>query len=139
MRLIYRTLLGLIILSSLNAAPAAPLPLRHQTNEDVSIRCSPLPGGVILKRVTPTYPPEARAKGVQGLVRISVQVGKNGVPQKFRVLSGPSELVNASLDALRQWRYKPYKLNGKAVVVETSVDINYAIPAKKPAAGTKNR
>jgi TonB family protein len=57
------------------------------------------------------YPPEALAKGIQGLVRIRVEIGKDGVPQKLEVLSGPSELMNASLDAVKQWRYKPYKLN----------------------------
>lgn len=93
--------------------------------------------GVIVKRVTPTYPPDARAKGIQGLVRISVQVGKDGGPQRFRALTGPPKLVNASLDAVR--RYKPHKLNGRAVVGETSVDIHYPIPAKKPAVGTNNR
>jgi protein TonB len=115
------------------------MPLPPQTHDEVTIRCGPLHGGVILKRVTPTYPPDARAKGIQGLVRISVQIGKDGVPQKFRVLTGPPELVNASLNAVRQWRYKPYKLNGKAVVVETSVDINYVIPPTKPSAGTNHR
>jgi outer membrane biosynthesis protein TonB len=65
------------------------------------------------------------------MVRIYVRVDKDGVPQKLRVISAAPELVEASLDALKQWRFKPYKL-GKAVPFETSVDINYIIPRDKP-------
>jgi TonB family protein len=88
----------------------------------------------ILKKVTPKYPSDARIKGIEGKVRVSVLVNKQGVPEKLTVISGPPELISASLDALRQWRYKPLKLNGKAVPVEASVDINYVIPANAKSA-----
>jgi len=47
------------------------------------------------------------------------------------VISGPPALVPASLEAVKQWRYRPLKLNGKAVKMETSIDINFVIPAKQ--------
>lgn len=102
-----------------------------QAQAKVAIRSS-FAQGVILKQVMPTYPAEARTKGIQGMVRISVRVDKDGVPQNLRVISGRPELVKAFLDALKQWRFKPYKLNGKTVPFETSVDINFVIPPDKP-------
>ena len=108
-----------------------------QAQAKVAIRSS-FAQGVILKQVMPTYPAEARTKGIQGMVRISVRVDKDGVPQKLRVISGRPELVKASLDALKQWRFKPYKLNGKTVPFETSVDINFVIPPDKPVSKTPN-
>ena len=109
--------------------------IEPQAQPKIAIRCGPV-HGVILKQVTPTYPAEARTKGVQGMVKISVLVGKDGVPSKLRVVSGPPELVSASLEAIKRWRYRPYKLNGEAVPVETSVDVNYVIPRKKSVATT---
>ena len=70
------------------------------------------------------------------MVRISVLIDKDGVPYRFQVESGPSELVNASLDAVKQWRYEPYKMNGEAVPVETSININYVLPSTKSAGRT---
>jgi len=104
---------------------------QEQAEPKIAIRSS-FVHGVILKQVTPTYPAEARTKGIQGMVRIYVRVDKDGVPQKLRVISERPELVRPSLDALKQWRYKPYKLNGKTVPFETSVDINFVIPRDKP-------
>src|SRR5438874_2896169 len=112
MRFVSCSLRGLAIMLFVVSAAAAFQLAQPQAEPKIAIRCGPV-RGVILKQVTPTYPAEARAKGVQGMVRVSVLVDKNGVPDKLRVLSGPPELVNASLDALKQWRYKSYKLNGK--------------------------
>ena len=140
MRLYPWVSLGFFAVSSVNLSTTTlQLAQQSEAEPQVTIRCSSLPRGVILKRVIPAYPPEARAKGIQGLVRISVPVNKDGVPEKLRVLSSPPELVNASLDAVKQWRYKPYKLNGKAARVETSIDIKYVIPPNKQVARTDKR
>ena len=130
MRSFLHLLLLLVFVLLVVSAGTAFQMTQPQTEPKIAIRCGPV-GGVILKEVTPMYPAEALAKGVQGTVRISVLVDKDGVPDKLRVLSGPPELVNASLDAVKQWRYKPYRLNGKAVPVETSIDIDFVIPPKK--------
>lgn len=115
-----------IVLGS--SAPIVPQIERSQPQTEIAIRCGP-PRATILKKVMPKYPSDARIKGIEGKVRVSVLVNKEGVPEKLAVISGPPELIDASLDALKQWRYKPLKLNGEAVPVETSVDINYIIPA----------
>ena len=125
----FTTLKISILVLALSGATALT---QAQAKPKIAIRSS-FVHGVILKQVTPTYPAEARTKGIQGTVRISVRVDKEGVPQKLRVISGRPELVKASLDALKQWRYKPYKLNGKTVPFETSVDVNYVIPPNKLA------
>ena len=69
------------------AAGAFQLTPQSQPEPKITIRCGPV-RGVILKQVTPEYPYEARTKGIQGLVRISVLVNKDGVPEKLRVMSG---------------------------------------------------
>jgi TonB family protein len=132
MRPLPRLLIGFtaVVFANLAARASETLPTSN-AEPKIVIRCD-VAKGVILKQVTPVYPAEARTKSIQGLVRISVRVNRHGVPEKLRVLSGPPELVRASLDAVKQWRYKPYKLNGKAVPVETSIDIKYVIPRKRP-------
>src|SRR5205814_4263046 len=100
------------------------------------IECGP-GRGVLLKQVKPKYPPGAKANGIQGTVRIVAIINKDGIPEKLRLLSGPPELVSASLDAIMQWRYKPYKLNGKAVPVETTITIRYMVPRARPSPRTE--
>jgi len=96
----------------------------------VSTHCGTVPVK-ILKQVKPNYPADAKANNVQGLVRLTVMVDTEGLPGKVHIVSGPPELIPASLEAVKQWRFKPLKLNGKAVRVEASVDFNYVIPPKK--------
>lgn len=142
MRFFVGTLLSIVIISATNAQTTNEL----QTRGGITIRCDPVRGVFtpeeryycILRR-GPIYPPEALAKGIQGSVKVRHEIGKDGVPQKVEVLSGPSELVNAALNAVKQWRYKPFKLNGEPVVVEMTCDINFEILPVKPVAGTSNR
>jgi TonB family protein len=103
---------------------------QSQPKSRIIIHCGPATA-LMLRQVKPIYPAEARASGIQGVVRISLLVSSDGVPESLRLVSGPPELVNASLDAVRQWRYRPFKLNGKAVPVEATVNINYVIPQKQ--------
>jgi TonB family protein len=134
MRLVSRLLLRAVVASVSLTASAFQTEAQTQAEPKITIRCGPV-RNVILKQVAPEYPSEARTKGIEGIVRITVLVNKDGVPEKLRVLNGRPELVNASLDAVKQWRYKPYKLNGKAVPVETSIDIKYVIPPKTRVTG----
>jgi len=75
----------------------------------------------------PLYPPEAKQARIQGVVRMNVIIGKDGTVLNLQVASGPPELVPASLEAVRQWVYKPTLLNGNPVEVATVVDINYTL------------
>ncbi|MFB3921116.1 MAG: energy transducer TonB [Terriglobia bacterium] len=81
----------------------------------------------IVHMVKPAYPPEAKKKGIEGLVKIDVTVNTKGEVIKTKVVSGPEELREAALTAVRQWRYKP--LDADFIV---TVDVNYQL-AKKPA------
>jgi TonB family protein len=79
----------------------------------------------VISRVDPVYPPEAKAAHLQGFVVLRAVVGKNGNVSNVTVVSGPLELVQSAIDAVSQWRYKPYLLNGEPVEVETRVNVSY--------------
>jgi len=82
----------------------------------------------IVKMVKPAYPPEAKKKGIQGLVRIDLTVNEKGEVVKAVVKSGPEALREAALTAVRQWQYKPV---GKEFIV--TVDVNFQLPPKEKA------
>jgi TonB family protein len=79
----------------------------------------------LLNKVMPVYPPEAKKAKIQGTVVLDAVIGKDGNIENLRVLSGPPELQQSALDAVRQWIYKPYLLNGDPVEVKTTVNIIY--------------
>jgi len=81
----------------------------------------------LLNKVMPVYPPEAKKAKIQGKVVLSAVIGKDGNVENLRVLSGPDELQQSSLDAVRQWTYKPYLLNGDPVEVKTTVNVIYSL------------
>jgi TonB family protein len=90
-----------------------------------------LPNGTaenyISQRLAPVYPPIAKAARVQGTVVLQVLIGKDGSVQQIGVLSGPPLLQQAAIDAVRQWVYKPYRVKGKAVLVETTVNVIFTL------------
>jgi TonB family protein len=76
----------------------------------------------------PKYPQSAKARGVQGLVRIDAIISAAGAPEQLSVMSSPDkELSKAAVDAVRQWRYRPTLLNGKPVAIETEVDVDFSL------------
>jgi TonB family protein len=79
----------------------------------------------ILTKAVPVYPPAAKKARIQGKVVLDAVIGTDGNVESLRVLSGPQELQQSALDAVRQWTYKPYLLNGDPVEVETTVNIIY--------------
>jgi periplasmic protein TonB len=79
----------------------------------------------VLNRVEPAYPRIAVASGVQGQVRLHAIIARDGTIQSLNVISGHPLLAGAALDAVRQWRYRPYLLNGEAVEVETFITVNF--------------
>jgi len=109
--------------SNLNVVPRAPKPestMRVRVSQGVSV-------GRLINKVEPVYPPLARNARVQGQVVLTAIISKDGTIQDLRVLSGHPLLVQAALDAVRQWRYKPYLLNGEPVEVETTVTVNFTL------------
>jgi TonB family protein len=80
---------------------------------------------LVRHRVDPNYPAEARPANLQGVIVVDVVVGRDGSVEDVRALNGPEVLGQAAMDALRWWRFEPYRVNGKAVVVETTVAVEF--------------
>jgi len=80
-----------------------------------------------IKQVPPVYPEQAKNAGVQGSVSLHVTIGIDGAVKKLTVVSGPPSLTQAAMDAVGQWRYKPYLFEGKPVEVETTVVVNFQL------------
>ena len=87
--------------------------------------------GNILNKVPPVYPPEAKKKRVQGTVVLHAEIGKDGLVKNVSAISGPEMLQQPSVDAVKQWTYKPYLLNGEPVEVETKIMVIYSLAEKK--------
>ncbi len=83
--------------------------------------------GQLLTKVPPTYPVEAKKERIQGKVVLNAVVGKAGGVEELVVASGPKELQQSALDAVRQWTYKPFLLNGEPVDVKTTVTVTYTL------------
>jgi protein TonB len=84
--------------------------------------------GLLVRKVTPTYPQMAKIARVQGPVVLAAVIDKDGTIQNLHVLSTASPLLNqAAIDAVRQWKYKPYILNGEPVVVDTQITVNFTL------------
>ena len=82
----------------------------------------------LVHKVQPTYPPPAKAAGVQGTVRLDVTISKEGVPEDIQVISSPSDdLTQSAIEAVRQWRYSTTLLNGRPVAVIAEVHVNYTL------------
>jgi protein TonB len=96
-------------------APAKPLVISH------------MDPGALVQQVEPAYPELAKIARIQGTVQLAAVIAHDGTISKLRVLSGPPLLVAAAVDAVRQWRYRPYILNGQPVEVETQVSVNFKL------------
>jgi protein TonB len=83
--------------------------------------------GLLIHRVEPSYPPLARSARIQGEVVLTAIIDGNGQIQNLQLVSGHPMLVPAALTAVRQWRYKPYLLNGQPVEVETTVTVIFTL------------
>jgi TonB family protein len=82
---------------------------------------------LLLSRVEPIYPPEAQTEHVKGTVVVRVTVDKGGNVYKVENVSGPPVLVPAAIEAVKQWKYQPYLLNGEAIEVESTVEISFTL------------
>jgi periplasmic protein TonB len=91
------------------------------------VKISPDAGHVLQRKVDPSYPMLARQMKVQGSVVLQALIGKDGLIQDLRVLSGPGILSTAAQEAVRQWRFKPYLQNGQAVETEANITVNFTI------------
>lgn len=91
--------------------------------------------GNILTKVAPVYPQAAKDAGISGTVVLHAIIGKEGKVESLAVVSGPAELQAAALDAVKQWEYRPYLLNGEPTAVDTTIMINFSLANSTPEPG----
>jgi len=102
--------------------PVAPVPQPTRV-----VRSSNLLEGMLIRKVQPVYPPLARNTRIQGPVVLEALINKAGAIQNLHLISGHPMLVPAAIEAVSQWRYRPYILNGEAIEVETQITVNFIL------------
>lgn len=84
--------------------------------------------GLIIKRVAPEYPRNAMTMRIEGAVELVATISKDGDIKDVKVLKGDSQLSRAAVQAVKQWKYKPYLLNGEPVEIQTQITIDFKLP-----------
>lgn len=82
---------------------------------------------LVLKKVLPQYPEAAKKAHIQGQVVLRAIIGKDGDVENLQAGSGPPELAPAAIEAVKQWKYRPYLQQEKPVEVETEIDVNFTL------------
>jgi protein TonB len=90
-------------------------------------RVSTMMEGNLIYKVQPIYPPLARAARIQGPVHVRALISRTGTIENLQAIDGHPMLVGSAIDAVRQWRYRPYILNGDPVEVETQVTVIFSL------------
>jgi protein TonB len=112
--------MGSILNSTPTVAPKIATPQRVRVSSGVST-------GMLVRKVPPTYPPLARQARIQGTVILQATISKEGAIENLQLISGHPMLAPAAIEAVKQWKYKPYLLNGEPVEVETQVQVNFTL------------
>ena len=111
---------GIIGQTTNTAVPKVATPQRVRVSQGVS-------EGLLVHQVRPMYPPLARAARIQGQVVLQAVIGKDGSIQNLRAISGHPMLTPAAIEAVKQWKYRPYFLNGEPVEVDTQITVNFTL------------
>lgn len=90
-----------------------------------NVRTSVMMEGNLIHKVEPQYPAIAKQLHIEGSVIIQAWISRDGLIERAQVVSGHPLLTHAALDAVRQWRYRPYYLNHEPVEVETEITVNF--------------
>ncbi|MFZ0417830.1 MAG: TonB family protein [Candidatus Sulfotelmatobacter sp.] len=112
--------IGGIISSTPVAVPKVATPQRVRVSMGVT-------SGLLIRKVNPTYPPLARQARISGTVILRAVISKDGSIENLSLVSGHPMLAPAAIDAVKQWKYKPYLLNGEPVEVDTEVQVNFTL------------
>ena len=122
-----------------NAAPGAPDASIENRNGEMTAAASKVADqprvrisenvstGLLISKILPVYPLTARQARVQGTVVLQATISKDGTVEALRVASGHPFLIPPAIEAVKQWRYKPYLVNGKPRPVETEVMVNFVL------------
>ncbi|HKI27269.1 MAG TPA: TonB family protein [Candidatus Sulfotelmatobacter sp.] len=101
----------------------APKPILQSLNVSQGVS-----QGLLMKKVQPIYPRTALTMHVEGTVQLMATIAKSGDITAIKLLSGPPQLTSAATDAVKQWKYKPYLLNGEPVEIQTQVTVVFRLP-----------
>ena len=112
----------------LNSAPIDYVqPVLHPVVTAKQLHQSVMMEGNLIHRVEPQYPAIAKQIRLQGSVIIRAMISREGAIERTEVVSGPSLLARAAVDAVNQWKYRPYYLNGEPIEVETQITVNFVL------------
>jgi bla regulator protein blaR1 len=81
----------------------------------------------VLKKVNPVYPEAARKAHIQGEVILRATIGKDGGVENLQIVSGHPQLAEAAIDAVKQWKYRPYLKDGQPAEVITEINVNFTL------------
>lgn len=84
--------------------------------------------GLAIKKTQPLYPPSALRMRIEGPVQLLATISKKGDISAVKILSGDPSLARAAVDAVKQWKYKPYMLDGSPVEIQTQITVNFKLP-----------
>lgn len=108
------------IVNSAAPVPRVATPTRVRVSQGVT-------QGLLVRRIQPTYPPLAKQARIAGAVVLQAEISKDGSIQNLHVISGHPMLVPSAIEAVKQWKYRPYILNGEPVEVETTITVNFTL------------
>jgi protein TonB len=80
---------------------------------------------LLVHKVEPIYPAEARQRNLEGIIALDIVVGRDGSVVGMHALNGPELLARSAMDALRWWKFEPYRVNGEPVAVQTTVAVEF--------------
>ena len=120
---------GGVLTEMLGGSPSVPLPAK--TPEPTPVKRIRVASGVaeahLIHEVQPEYPPEAGRERIEGTVVLLAVISSDGIVQDVKVVSGLPILAQAAIAAVKQWRYKPYLLNGAPVEIDSRITINFTM------------
>jgi len=108
------------LMGSPSKAPAPALQLMH-VSQGVS-------RGLLVKQIQPAYPVIALQRRTEGVVELLATISKDGDISTVKILSGDAQLSHAAVEAVKQWKYKPYLLNGEPVEIQTQITVKFKLP-----------
>jgi len=109
------------IMSTTTTSLPQPAPQKIKVSQGVS-------QGLLVKSVPPVYPALARQMRLQGNVELLASIGKDGSITDVKLLTGDSVLARAAVEAVKQWKYKPYYLDDQPVAIQTQITVKFKLP-----------
>ncbi len=107
----------------MGGANSGPAPVLQTVNVSQGVS-----QGLLIKKAAPTYPANALRMHIEGPVQLLATISKTGDISAVKVLSGDANLAHAAVDAVKQWKYKPYLLDGSPVEMQTQITVSFKLP-----------